>query len=400
MTLTKRIVPVALLLLLVAGYFVVRPPAEAERRDGGQYTVMTEDGRVLLITGMRVTVGDQYVAADADARYEIFRVGGDTAYARVVGQISRVETNVPAAGFSQSAQAPIKRSIGIYSTHSGESYIPSDGKPLLPGRGGIYAVGTTMKNVLAEFGIETILSETIHRPSGRASPYIDSRRTAAKLLQSGVDAIFDLHRDTAPAREYAKTVEGKEIAKILIVLGLQNPMLKANEDLAFRLRDKANELYPGLLRGIYYARGTYNQDLSPQAMLIEIGSAGNSKEDAEAGMALFATTIPPVLYGITHNPSELRPQMATPAVPTDTPPPPGGTGSSNVAYKVIAWLLTLTGLGSIFFLVLNEGSLTGIRERLTFLKNVEFTNYLGRQPKQPPDQDETDDNESDPADPD
>jgi len=388
---TKLLRLTGLLLLLL----ILWPPAagwaEAERTDDGCFTIVDASGRVLLQTGIVVNVGDQFVDND-DSRYTVVRIDGDIAYAELSGKVSQSDAAASPVFSLSPAAAPAEtppRVIGIYHTHSGESYKPTDGAILVEGRGGIYGVGATMKSVLAEFGIEAIQSDTIHSPSGTASQYIQSRRTAMELIKAGADAIFDIHRDTAPAREYAKTVEGKEVAKVLLVLGRQNPNIKANEELVFRFRDKLNELYPGLLRGIFYARGMYNQDLSPQALLVEVGTSGNTREEAEAGVALFATTIPPVLYGLPHNPAELKSAAAgAPAAGGGTP----GTGSPG-SVKAIAWLLTLTILGSIFFLALNEGSWAAVKTRLALLRNLEFTNFLGR--KSPPGEAEKPDDHSD-----
>lgn len=330
-------------------------------------------------TGIVVNIGDEFVDND-DSRYTVVRIEGDTAYAELSGKVSRsiTDTASPAIGPAPAAapaEAP-PRVIGIYHTHSGESYVPTEGESMVEGRGGVYGVGATIKSVLSEFGIEGIQSDAIHNPSGSASMYIQSRRTAMELVKAGADALFDVHRDTAPIREYAKTVEGKEVAKALLVLGRQNPNIKANEELVFKFRDKASELYPGLIRGVFYAQGMYNQDLSPQSFLIEVGTAGNTRAEAEAGAALFATTIPPVLYGLPHNPAELKPAaVARPGTPGGTP----GAGAPG-SVKAIAWLLTLTILGSVFFLALNEEGWPAIKTRLVLLKDLEFTNFFGRKP--------------------
>ena len=52
---------------------------------------------------------------------------------------------------------------------------------------------------------------------------------------------------------------------------------------------------PGLSNGIFMGKGDYNQDLSPRVTLIEVGSHTNSKDEAEKGAKLFASTIPVVL---------------------------------------------------------------------------------------------------------
>ena len=48
---------------------------------------------------------------------------------------------------------------------------------------------------------------------------------------------------------------------------------------------------PMLVKGIYYGRGNYNQDLGPRTLLIEVGAHTNSRIRAERGAAMFATVL-------------------------------------------------------------------------------------------------------------
>lgn len=53
---------------------------------------------------------------------------------------------------------------------------------------------------------------------------------------------------------------------------------------AVHLQNKINEMYPTLARPIYLRTASFNQDLSPGALLIEFGSSCNTMEE-EIGAA-------------------------------------------------------------------------------------------------------------------
>jgi len=75
------------------------------------------------------------------------------------------------------------------------------------------------------------------------------------------------------------------------VVGGANPLRAANLALARRLSALSEELYPGIVRGILVARGNYNQDLDPGAMLLEIGTYLIPKEPALRTATLFAGVV-------------------------------------------------------------------------------------------------------------
>ena len=52
------------------------------------------------------------------------------------------------------------------------------------------------------------------------------------------------------------------MTKVQIVLGRTNPNLKANEAFAKQVKAVVDKKYPGLIKGIFYGDGKYNQDLS------------------------------------------------------------------------------------------------------------------------------------------
>ncbi len=84
-----------------------------------------------------------------------------------------------------------------------------------------------------------------------------------KLLQHQPDAIFDVHRDSAPLRVYSTTINGENVSKLLLVVAAKIKIEKTTLDYARSIKAATDAKYRGLIRGIFIAHGNYNQDLSP-----------------------------------------------------------------------------------------------------------------------------------------
>ena len=341
------------------------------------YTILHEDtGEILMETCHVVSVGDGFID-EKNRKYSVTRVEGHTAQAEFIDTLNieasalAFQANIGlelglarAEPQSPSKKAPEGRLVAIYHTHSDESYIPTSGTASVVPHGDVYDVGDTVSSSLKNsVGLKSIHSWECHLPHD-GSAYARSRRTAVSLLKKNPDAILDLHRDAAPLSAYATTVAGKPGAKVMIVLGRQNPNLKANEQFAFALKNYADKQFPGFVRGIFYGNATFNQDLSPRALLFEMGSQENSKEAAERVMVNFINSIPAVLYGVT---------------------PTGGTAKvealehtkkeKGVAVSAVISIILLVVVGSAIYLFLSEGSIGGVIARLKRFKNVELKEF-------------------------
>ncbi|MDN5347641.1 MAG: stage sporulation protein [Clostridia bacterium] len=340
---------------------------------GGRYTVIKDEhGRIIDMMARVVYKGDEIIAAD-NTRYRVERVEGDTAYAREIGR-ERIAwedyESVPAAAGAQRAQAGrtpggARNLIAIYHTHSDESYVPTDGTDSIPGHGGIFKVGSVMAQKLRSQGVNVDHDLRSHDPHD-SDAYRRSRRTAVSLLQKGPGALIDVHRDGVPDPSfYQETVANEDVTKIRLVVGRENQNMGANLDFAKRLKAYADKKYPGLMRGIFLGAGSYNQDLSPRAILIEVGTHTNKRDEAQRGAALFADIIPTVL-GIT-------------AVPPPGAVPPSTAGD----WKGVLWVLAAFLIGGGAFLILSAGSWEKAKARLKQITSIEWTNFLGRRLRKP-----------------
>lgn len=98
---------------------------------------------------------------------------------------------------------------------------------------------------------------------------------------STIKYFIDLHRDSVGKQTTTIKINGKSYAKILFVIGLENKNYQKNLNLANKLNNLFNDKYPGLSRGILKKSGpnvdgVYNQDISSNAMLIELGGVDNN----------------------------------------------------------------------------------------------------------------------------
>ncbi len=315
------------------------------------YTLLDENNNVIHQTGTQVYVGDEYIAAN-NSRYKVTEITGDTARCVYQGQekmpVLKYDEKQSAWRFDQAvpAAANKKPTIAVYHTHSDESYVPSDGKESIEGNGGIYDVGEALVSKLKTMGFNVQYSDNNHNPHD-VNAYNRSRRTAASLLKTGQpDAILDVHRDAVPASQYQAQVKGKEVTKVKLVVGRSNPNMKSNMEFAKKIKAAMDKKEPGLSNGIYIGKGDYNQDLSPRAMLIEVGAHTNKKEDAEKGVSLFAETLPTVM-GISLNPA---------ANTTSPAKKPLSTGDNQGAWTSILVLLVIVAAAAGGYYLLNRGT--------------------------------------------
>ncbi|MDN5345313.1 MAG: stage sporulation protein, partial [Clostridia bacterium] len=116
--------------------------------------------------------------------------------------------------------------------------------------------------------------------------------------------------------------------------------------------------YPGLIRGIFIGAGSYNQDLSPRAMLLEVGTHTNTLAEAERGVTLFADVVPPVL-GVVAQPTAAR------------------TPSQAADWKGVLFVLLAFVVGGGAFLLVSAGSWEKAVARLKQFTSIEWVNLLG-----------------------
>jgi stage II sporulation protein P len=321
-----------------------------ERNDSGYFSLEDENG-VITYTARILDVGDSYIAAD-NQRYEVVEITGDRIIVEAKEKITlpdmkQLTTAVKpsiwerlfgAAASKQDDEEREWNTIGIYHTHNAESYVPTSGVDSET-HGDIMEVGRALADALNNLGYNAVWSDNSHLPhDGEA--YLRSRRTAVELMKHKPGTLIDVHRDATPPEVYETEIEGKPTTKVRIVVGRQNENRETTLEYAKRIKAVADEKYPGIIEGIFDARGNYNQDLGPRMILLEFGAHTNPSELAEQAAQFFAEIIP-AAAGLSSSEAAQQETEQT----------------SPVAYRSILWILGITAVIVIGYLIINKQSL-------------------------------------------
>ncbi len=273
----------------------------------GYYTLVDEAENEIFHTAIVLLPGDMFFSEDNSA-YEVIGIEGQTALARFKEKVPFDSEHETFAGGIRSIFSGVARSLSqiffagqgqaggtvvLYNTHSDESYEPSSGSSTKDW-GDVYKVAAAFEQALKKHGFDVVRSTDNHNPHDGGS-YARSRRTLAQLLKKQPVAAFDIHRDAVPPEAYGAVVAGEEVTKITLVIGQQNQTRGQNLRFAKQLKSAADSKAPGLIKGILWAQGNYNQDMLPRAALMEVGAHTNRLEEAERAVGLFASAIAPVV---------------------------------------------------------------------------------------------------------
>ena len=205
----------------------------------------------------------------------------------------------------------------IYHTHAMESYTPQTGEDYteeVPFRTAdldynMVSIGTRLAELLENAGISVLHDTTLHDAASYNGSYASSRETVEKYLAQypSIRLVLDIHREAAEdgnghqVAATAETAQG-DTARLMLVLGseaggLYNPNWQENYALAVKLQAVLEQESPGLCRELHLTDQRYNQDLSPGALLIEVGAAGNSHDEALRAMTPLAEAIAALAKG-------------------------------------------------------------------------------------------------------
>ena len=181
--------------------------------------------------------------------------------------------------------------IYLYNSHQTEEYKPSTYAE--------FSVNPTvimnnyiLEDIFNKKGLKTIVEENSIKDILNSNNwnYNYSYKASRQLLEESIikypslKYFIDIHRDSLSRDKTTISIDGKEYAKIIFLIGLENPKYQENLEFTERINNKMNELYPGLSKGIYKkggpgVNGVYNQDFSPYTILIEIGGYENTTNE-------------------------------------------------------------------------------------------------------------------------
>lgn len=203
----------------------------------------------------------------------------------------------------------------IVHTHGTESYLLEDQETYQDSdiirtedpEKNVLRVGQEIQSVLESRGLVVLHDTEIYDSPSYAGSYTRALAGIQAYLEQypSIQVVIDVHRDALSAEDQSmyKTVtdiQGVRTAQVMLVMGtdqggLSHPGWKSNLRLAVRLQQQMEEKYPSLARPISLRESRFNQHLTPGSMLVEVGTAVNTLEEAVNAGRLFADCAADVL---------------------------------------------------------------------------------------------------------
>ncbi len=168
-------------------------------------------------------------------------------------------------------------------------------------------VGIEIKDQLEAAGYNVIHDTQIH-DTKYTGAYAHSRKSVEKALKENpeIQIVLDIHRDAIELDNGNRikpvtTVLGKKAAQMMIITGCEEgkvtdfPDWRKNLTFALELQSVCEEMYPGVMRPVYFCQRKYNMDLSHNNLLIEMGSCANTLEEAAYSGRLLGSALAKLL---------------------------------------------------------------------------------------------------------
>lgn len=164
----------------------------------------------------------------------------------------------------------------------------------------VIRVGDEIQRILEEMGFSVLHDTTLYDYPSYTGSYGRSLQGVRAQLEANptIAVVLDVHRDALIAEDGTvyKAVteyEGEKTAQVMLVIGtndggLDHPNWQSNLNVAAHIQQGMTGVEPTLARPINLRSQRFNQHLTPASMIVEVGTSGNTLQEALRGAAHFA----------------------------------------------------------------------------------------------------------------
>ena len=197
-----------------------------------------------------------------------------------------------------------------YSQNDGDLYLESDSFRTTDSAHNVVRVGEEMAQVFRQNGFQVVHDTNLYDYPAYSGAYDRSHAAVEGWLEQypTIQVILDVHRDALVGTDgsiykLVSQENGEKVAQVMLVVGTDaggadHPNWADNLALAIRVQKELVSDYVSLARPIVLRSSSYNQQLSPGSLLVEVGGHGNTLSEALAGARLFAESLSQVLNGL------------------------------------------------------------------------------------------------------
>lgn len=204
--------------------------------------------------------------------------------------------------------------ILIIHTHSSEAYTPDGSDQYLPSDPyrtedkaySVIRVGDVLTEKFESCGLTVLHDRELYDYPSYTGSYNRSGTAVAQYLEDypSIRIVIDLHRDALGSGDVVYKTQaalpGCESAQVMLLVGtgengLWHPNWRENLKLALYMQNAMDANYPTLARPVELVSERYNQHLTAGSMILEVGSSGNTLQEALTAIELFGDAVGPAL---------------------------------------------------------------------------------------------------------
>ncbi len=200
----------------------------------------------------------------------------------------------------------------IYHTHATESYTDTNDSGAFRSKNpekNMIAVGNVICSVLQSEGIRALHITKAFDSDDFNSAYNKSSDAVEAIMEiyPSIKYVIDIHRDSITDEDGNNvsadfTYQSLKAAQMMFVVGTDeggsgHSDWRQNLTTVLHLQDMLSVAAPASVRPINLRKASFYQDKSPGAMLVEIGSSGNTLEEAKRSAVILGCTLAEYITG-------------------------------------------------------------------------------------------------------
>lgn len=190
-----------------------------------------------------------------------------------------------------------------YTMPAGQEYVSTGSFRTADDSVSVIRVGDEVAKVLSGYGISVLHDRALYDDPQYNGAYYRAEDAIEAYMTKypSISFILDVHRDAledkAGHQYKVVTREDPDCAQVSLVMGSSWEGWQDNLRFAVAVQQHLTERHPTLMRPLTLRNSDYNEYFTPGSLLVEVGAAGNSLDEALSAARLFAQGFAEVVTG-------------------------------------------------------------------------------------------------------
>ena len=188
-----------------------------------------------------------------------------------------------------------------YTMPAGEEYVDTGSFRTADASVSVIRVGDELARVLSGYGLSVLHDRALYDDPEYNGAYYRAEDAIEEYMAKypGIRFILDVHRDAledkAGHQYKVVTREDPDCAQVSLVMGSSWEGWQENLKFAVAVQQHLTESHPTLMRPLTLRNSDYNEYFTTGSLLVEVGAAGNSLDEALKAAQLFGQGLAEVI---------------------------------------------------------------------------------------------------------